>query len=70
MSQPKPGTFIIYNRVLNSKGQRLALTFNGNKQSITVTPLDVSNIKQRVSMFKVPIYTVAVPYTDIHGLSG
>ncbi|KAJ2919756.1 hypothetical protein MD484_g655, partial [Candolleomyces efflorescens] len=42
-----PGTYYIWSRVENAKGQRLAMTFNGNKQPITVTPLDTSNSKQR-----------------------
>ncbi|KAG8772803.1 hypothetical protein FRC12_002882 [Ceratobasidium sp. 428] len=46
MSCPPPDTYIIYNRVLGASGRRLAMTFNGDKQPITVTPLDPSNVKQ------------------------
>ncbi|QRW20988.1 hypothetical protein RhiXN_05977 [Rhizoctonia solani] len=43
---PQNGTYIIYNRVQSPQGQQLALTFNGDRQDITGTPLDASNTKQ------------------------
>ncbi|GAB1522841.1 hypothetical protein RhiTH_005966 [Rhizoctonia solani] len=43
---PQNGTYIIYNRVQSPQGQQLALTFNGDRQDITGTPLDVNNTKQ------------------------
>jgi hypothetical protein len=46
---PAPGTYHIFSRVLDENGHKLAMTFNGDKEPITVTPLDTSNTKQRVS---------------------
>jgi hypothetical protein len=48
-ARPEPGTYVIYNRVLSVNGEKLAMTFNGDQQSITVTKLDSWNTKQRVS---------------------
>ncbi|KAF8754792.1 hypothetical protein RHS01_05845 [Rhizoctonia solani] len=45
---PQNGTYIIYNRVQSPQGQQLALTFNGDRQDITGTPLDASNTKQHL----------------------
>ncbi|CAE6417629.1 unnamed protein product [Rhizoctonia solani] len=47
MFQLDPGVYMIYNRVLNHTGQRLAMTFNGKDEPITVAPLDISSPKQR-----------------------
>ncbi|KAH7335381.1 hypothetical protein B0J17DRAFT_669920 [Rhizoctonia solani] len=45
--QLDPGVYTIYNRVLSPDGQRLAMTFNGKDEPITVTPLDTSASRQR-----------------------
>ena len=65
-----PGTYYIWSRVENAKGQRLAMTFNGNKQPITVTPLDTSNSKQRVRNFAAPECAIAVTDLDMIALVG
>ncbi|CAE6532252.1 unnamed protein product [Rhizoctonia solani] len=44
---PISGTYIIYNRVQNSGGQRLALTFNGDGQAITATPVQADLLTQQ-----------------------
>ncbi|CCO31802.1 hypothetical protein RSOLAG1IB_07344 [Rhizoctonia solani AG-1 IB] len=44
---PSNGTYIIYNRVLSPNGKQLAMTFNGNGQSITATPLNAQDTKQQ-----------------------
>ncbi|CAE6434236.1 unnamed protein product [Rhizoctonia solani] len=41
------GTYLIYNRVQNAQGQRLAITFNGDQKPVTVTPVGLRNTKQR-----------------------
>ncbi|QRV78535.1 hypothetical protein RhiJN_06550 [Ceratobasidium sp. AG-Ba] len=46
MSRIEPGKYIIYNRVQDEYGQRLALTFNGDKQVVTVTKLEPNDTKQ------------------------
>ncbi|KAG9224206.1 hypothetical protein CCMSSC00406_0004705 [Pleurotus cornucopiae] len=38
-AMPNPGTYYIVNRVLSPAGQKLALTFNGERNTVTVTPL-------------------------------
>ncbi|KAJ3487021.1 hypothetical protein NLI96_g3820 [Meripilus lineatus] len=47
MSRPTPGTYYIYNRVHDSDGNQLAMTFNGNGRPITVTPLDTGDSRQK-----------------------
>ncbi|KAG8776774.1 hypothetical protein FRC12_000701 [Ceratobasidium sp. 428] len=51
---PEPGTYWIYSCVRNEMDQKLAMTFNGEAKPITVTPLEVSNSAQRVSIISVP----------------
>ncbi|CAE6532253.1 unnamed protein product [Rhizoctonia solani] len=46
---PISGTYFIYNRVQNPGGQRLALTFNGDHESITVTPVQADKRTQQKS---------------------
>ncbi|KAG8725803.1 hypothetical protein FRC11_001451 [Ceratobasidium sp. 423] len=46
-SELQRGIYVIYSRVLNAQGQRLALTFNGDQKPITVTPVELRNTKQR-----------------------
>ncbi|CAE6401441.1 unnamed protein product [Rhizoctonia solani] len=46
MFQLDAGVYIIYNRVLSPTGQRLAMTFNGTGEPITVAPLDTSSANQ------------------------
>lgn len=48
MSRPPAGNYVIYNRVLSTSGEKLALTFNGQSQTVTVKPLD-KNASQIVS---------------------
>jgi hypothetical protein len=48
-ARPEPGTYVIFSRVLSVNGEKLAMTFNGDKQPITVTKLDSWSTKQRVS---------------------
>jgi hypothetical protein len=43
MSKPEPGNYVIYNRVLSPTGEKLALSFNGENQTVTVRPLDDTN---------------------------
>lgn len=50
MSRPQPGTYVIYNRVASATGELLAMTFNGDQQPISVTPLDSLNPRQHVSI--------------------
>ncbi|KAG8736431.1 hypothetical protein FRC12_017610 [Ceratobasidium sp. 428] len=45
-TQPEPGVYCIYNRVLSESGHQLAMTYNGDNQPITVTPLDSMNTAQ------------------------
>ncbi|KAG8771440.1 hypothetical protein FRC12_003610 [Ceratobasidium sp. 428] len=46
-SQPEPGLYHIYSRVLSKDGDKLAMTSHGDNQPITVTPLlDDSNPAQ------------------------
>ncbi|CAE6406292.1 unnamed protein product [Rhizoctonia solani] len=45
--QLDPGVYIIYNCVLSSNGEQLAITFKGQDKSITVTPLDSSSSNQQ-----------------------
>ncbi|KAG8684641.1 hypothetical protein FRC09_015260, partial [Ceratobasidium sp. 395] len=46
-SQPEPGLYHIYSRVLSKDGDKLAMTSHGDNQPITVTPLlDYSNPAQ------------------------
>jgi hypothetical protein len=40
MSKPSAGDYVIYNRVLSPTGEKLALSFNGQNQTVTVKPLD------------------------------
>jgi len=37
MSRPAEGNYVIYNRVLNASGDKLAITFNGPDNTLTVT---------------------------------
>ena len=37
MSKPAAGTYVIVNRVLSPKGEKLAITFNGQGHAATVT---------------------------------
>ncbi len=37
------GTYYIVNRMLSPSGQKLALTFNGENNTVTVTPLINAN---------------------------
>lgn len=46
-SRPTPGTYYIINKVLSADGDKLAITFNGEQNHATVTPLSGST-KQRV----------------------
>ncbi|KAF8198045.1 hypothetical protein BJ912DRAFT_952872 [Pholiota molesta] len=43
MSKPPSGIYAIYNRVLSPAGEKLALNFNGQSQTVTVKPLDRSD---------------------------
>ncbi|KAF9554207.1 hypothetical protein CPC08DRAFT_766895 [Agrocybe pediades] len=38
MSRPSPGSYVIYNRVLSPNGEKLAITFNGQNNTLIVTP--------------------------------
>ncbi|PPQ68409.1 hypothetical protein CVT26_006081 [Gymnopilus dilepis] len=38
MSRPAPGCYAIYNRVLSPTGEKLAITYNGKGNTLTVTP--------------------------------
>lgn len=38
MSRPAPGSYIIYNRALSPSGEKLAITFVGQGNTLTVTP--------------------------------
>ncbi|KAG8685104.1 hypothetical protein FRC11_011113, partial [Ceratobasidium sp. 423] len=46
-SELQPGIYLIYNRVQNAQGQRLAMTFSGDQKPITVAPVELHNTKQR-----------------------
>ena len=43
MSKPSAGRYVIYHRVLSPSGEKLAITFNGQSNYATVTPLTNSN---------------------------
>jgi len=42
MSKPADGTYVIVNRVLSPNDEKLAITFNGEGNTATVTPLSSS----------------------------
>ena len=50
MSRPEPGTYVIVNRVLSPEGDKLAITFNGEGNALTVDPsAESASTSQRVS---------------------
>ena len=48
MSRPAPGTYVIVNKVCSPYGDKLAITFNGEGNALTVTP-SANSSSQRVS---------------------
>jgi hypothetical protein len=60
MSKPPSGIYAIYNRVLSPAGEKLALNFNGQSQTVTVKPLDRSDA-QIVSIFRL----MNILYSDL-----
>ena len=52
MSKPPAGLYIIYNRVLSPTGEKLAITYNGERNAVTVTPFSDSPV-QRVRAIRV-----------------
>jgi hypothetical protein len=58
MSKPEPGNYVIYNRVLSPTGEKLALSFNGENQTVTVEPFsDRSNLLASISSLPYPLYS-------------
>jgi hypothetical protein len=53
MSKLAPGTYIIVNRVLSPEDEMLAITFNGQGKTATVTPTTAASGAQRVRGLKV-----------------
>ena len=49
MSSPKDGAYYITNRVRDSNGKELVVTFNGENQPMTVEPQQEDDSKQIVS---------------------
>ncbi|KAF4616896.1 hypothetical protein D9613_008766 [Agrocybe pediades] len=43
MSRPNQGSYVIYNRVLSPTGDKLAITFTGQNNTLTVTPMTKSS---------------------------
>ena len=43
MTSPEDGDYVIYNRVLGYNGDRLAMTFAGSGEEVTMQPLDKSS---------------------------
>jgi hypothetical protein len=39
MSKPTAGNYYIINRLLSPTGEKLAITFNGQEQTTTLTPM-------------------------------
>jgi hypothetical protein len=67
-TRPEPGTYVIYNRVLSVNGEKLAMTFNGDQQPITVTKLDSWSTKQRVSMSGLFAHLPSLMLTTLIGI--
>lgn len=54
---PSPGTYYIVNRVLSPDGRKLALTFNGERNTVTVTALKKAP-KQAVGYWSLLAFTM------------
>ncbi|EGN94203.1 hypothetical protein SERLA73DRAFT_144703 [Serpula lacrymans var. lacrymans S7.3] len=46
MSKPSAGTYVIYNRVLDASGRKLAITYNGEGNYATATPLSNGDLQK------------------------
>ncbi|KAG8882828.1 hypothetical protein FRB97_004404 [Tulasnella sp. 331] len=47
MSKPADSTYYIINRVLSPTGEKLVITYNGQNQAATVTPMAANDAKQQ-----------------------
>jgi len=46
MSKPPAGLYIIYNRVLSPTGEKLAITYNGERNAVTVSPFSDLSVQR------------------------
>ena len=62
MSRPSAGNYIIYNRVLSPTGEKLAITFHGENQFVTVEPVtsDNNQVVRNPSPYSAYVYPVVI----------
>lgn len=55
------GAYVIYNRVLDSSGKKLAMTYNGNSELVTVKALS-GGTDQQVYFYKINGLTTLIAF--------
>ena len=62
MSRPSAGNYRIYSRVLTPTGEKLAITFHGENQFVTVEPFtsDNNQVVRNRSLYSACVYSVII----------